>query len=169
MFCQIACDVYILQWLIFVIQCGIHPPFTLDIVIVIILLLSIRPLHGFAILNNYVNRLPVNGSIISFQNQWPCKWCMRCITYLAASSRLFLMKTKFPPRKGRTVRWENYAIYSMYVSMCVSPYIVQGLEANVQWIIEWIRAHSKERIVKSALQRVNSKECIPKSVIKKSA
>ena len=42
----------------------------------------------------WIGVLP-NGSIISFQNQWPCKWCMRCVTYLAASLRLFLMKTRF--------------------------------------------------------------------------
>ena len=35
----------------------------------------------------WIGVLP-NGSIISFQNQWWCKWCMRCVTYLAASSRL---------------------------------------------------------------------------------
>ena len=56
----------------------------------------------------WIDVLP-NGSTLSFQNQWPCKWCIRCtlcdecilyntVTYLAASSRLLLMQTRLSPQ-----------------------------------------------------------------------
>ena len=50
-----------------------------------------------------------NDSILSFQNQWPYKCCIRCtlcdecilyntVRYLGASSRLFLMQTRLSPQ-----------------------------------------------------------------------
>ena len=60
-----------------------------------------------------------NGSIISFQNQWPYKWCMRCVTYLAASSRLFLMKTRFSPQMADRAMGE-YLVYWHTIELFIS-------------------------------------------------
>ena len=68
----------------------------------------------------WIDVLP-NGSI-HFQNQWPCKWCIRCqlcdecilntpVTYLAASPRLFLMQTMLSPQMADRVMGEWWSFW----------------------------------------------------------